>query len=247
MIVIFSLSALWWRMIRGLWKLPDGRDRLRGKLGLILMDWAMLSKPLIQFSVKGCSCAPSLLFTWGQTVVEVMKIMVMDNGTSFKRSHVCTATLSAPKPASVHHWPTPLPENHGQVWVSLLWGHCSFLLCPGAHKVLSVPFKSLFPQSYGSSGSSMVGLLAFSSKRTYSIPKSAALRAPTSAAVHCWPVPPQETLKHSSVSVSVGSLCLPQTGGNRFQSWRAQTKPCVHKESEERSSDSTGNSTKTTC
>ena len=42
--------GLWWR-IRGLWKLPDGRDWLRGKLGLVLMDRAMLSKSWIQFSV----------------------------------------------------------------------------------------------------------------------------------------------------------------------------------------------------
>ena len=46
-----------------------------GKLGLVLMDGAMLSKPLIQFSVNGWSCVPSLLFTWDQTMVEVMKIM----------------------------------------------------------------------------------------------------------------------------------------------------------------------------
>ena len=38
------------------------------------------------------------------------------------------------------------------------------------------------------------------------IPKSAAPRGPASVAVHCLPVPPQETLKHSSGSVSVGSL-----------------------------------------
>ena len=29
-IVVFILSALWWRRIRGLWKLPDGKDWLRG-------------------------------------------------------------------------------------------------------------------------------------------------------------------------------------------------------------------------
>ena len=65
--MVFSLSALWWRRIRGLWKLPDGRDLLRGKLGLVLMSGAMLSKSLIQFSVDGWSCVPSLLFIWGQT------------------------------------------------------------------------------------------------------------------------------------------------------------------------------------
>ena len=35
----------------------------------------MFSKTLIQFSLDGWGCVPSLLFTWGQTVVEVMKIM----------------------------------------------------------------------------------------------------------------------------------------------------------------------------
>ena len=99
-----------------------------------------------------------------------------------------------------------LLDTHRQVWLSLLWGHCSFLLGPGAYKVLFVPSKSLFPQSCVSSGSSMVGLMATSSKRAYAIPKSAASRAPTPAAVHSWPVPPQETLKHSSGSVSVGFL-----------------------------------------
>ena len=39
------------------------------------------------------------------------------------------------------HW--RLMDAPRQVWVSLLWGHCSFLLGPGAHKVLSVPSKSM--------------------------------------------------------------------------------------------------------
>ena len=42
------LLALWWIGIRGLWKLPDGRDWLRGKPGLVPMGEAMLSKSLIQ-------------------------------------------------------------------------------------------------------------------------------------------------------------------------------------------------------
>ena len=58
----------------------------------------MLNKSLIQFSVDGWGCVPSLLFTWGQTMVEEMKIME----TSFKRSHARTATLSAPSSASGH-------------------------------------------------------------------------------------------------------------------------------------------------
>ena len=35
---------------------------MRGKLGLVLMGRAMLNKSLIQFSVDGCGCVPSLLF-----------------------------------------------------------------------------------------------------------------------------------------------------------------------------------------
>ena len=77
-------------------------------------------------------------------MVEVMKIMV----TSFERSRARTAALSAPSPAAATADPRlhqRLLDTRGQVWVSLLWGHCSFLLGPGAHKVLFVPSKSLFP------------------------------------------------------------------------------------------------------
>ena len=57
-----------------------------------------------------------------------------------------------------------LLDIHGQVWASLLEGHCTFLLGPGAHKVLFVSPKSLFPQSNISSFSSVVGLMVTSSK-----------------------------------------------------------------------------------
>ena len=115
-------------------------------------------------------------------MVEVMKIMM----ASFKRSHAGTAALSASDPAAATadprlHW--RLLDTHGQVWVSLLWGHCSFLLGPGMHKVLFVPSKSLFPQSCVSSGHSIVGLMATSSKGAYAIPRSAAPRA--AATGHC--------------------------------------------------------------
>ena len=52
----------------------------------------------------------------------------------------------------------------------------------------------------------MVGPMATSSKRAYAIPRSTAPRAPAPAAVRCWPVPLQETLKHNSGSFSVESL-----------------------------------------
>ena len=75
-------------------------------------------------------------------------------------------------------------DTHRQVWVSSLWGHCSFHLGSGAHKLLFVPSRSV-SQSCISSGSSMVGLMDTSSKRAYAIPESAAPRAPAPAAVHC--------------------------------------------------------------
>ena len=143
----------------------------------------MLSKFLIQLSVDGWSCVPSLLFTWGQTMVEVMKIMV----TSFQRSHAGTATLSAPDHAAALRQLMPPLESPGHSRASLgqsLVGYCSFLLGPDAHKVLFVPSQRLFPQSCVSSGSSMVVLIATSSKRAYVIPRSAAPRAPAPVAGH---------------------------------------------------------------
>ena len=143
----------------------------------------MLSKCLIQFSVDGWSCVPSLLFTWGQTMVEVIKIIV----TSFKRYHTGTAAFSAPYIAPGHCQPTlcrRLLDTPGQVRVSLLWGHCSFLLGPSAHNVLFITTKSLFPQSCVHSGSSVVELMATSSKRAYATPWSTAPRPPSPEADH---------------------------------------------------------------
>ena len=92
-----------------------------------------------------------------------------------------------------------LLDTHRQVWVSLLWGHCSFLLGLGAHKFLFVPSESLFPQSHTSSGGSMVGLMVISSKRAYAIPRSATPRSPAPEAVHCWPIPHR---RHSNIVLS---------------------------------------------
>ena len=117
-------------------------------------------------------------------MVEVMKVMA----TSFKRSHACTVAFSAPDPEAGH--PDPrlcqrLLNTHRQGWVSLLWGHCSFLLGPGVHKVVFVCSMTLSPQSCVSSGGSMVGLMVTSSKRAYARPRCTAPRAPAPAAVHC--------------------------------------------------------------
>ena len=132
----------------------------------------------------------------------LMKIMA----TSFKRSHAPTATLSAPNPEAGHH---PAHASAGDSWTltgnlgqSLLG---SLLLSPGswcpqgslcALQESVSPVLCKFWQFCG-------GLLVTSSKRAYATPRSAVPRALAPAAGHCLPIPPQETLKHSSGSVSV--------------------------------------------
>ena len=134
-------------------------------------------------------------------MVAVMKLMA----TSFRRSHARTAALSAPDlqqaTSNPHHW-WRLLDTHRQVWVSLLWGHCSFVRGPGAHKVLFVSSKSLFPQSCVSFGSSIVGLMTTSSKSSYATCRTASPRAPAPESGHCWPGSPQETLKHSKAGLT---------------------------------------------
>ena len=153
MIVAFSLSALWWRRIRGLWKLPDGRDCLRGNLGHVLKGLAMLSKSLIQFSVDGQGCVPSYCLAWGKTVVGVIAISFKELMPSLLYSVPLTPWQASVDPC--HHW--RLLHTHRQATLNL-WGHCFFLLGPGVNKVLFVSSKSLFPQCCRSSVSNPTGL-----------------------------------------------------------------------------------------
>ena len=149
LIVVFILTALWWRRMRRLWKLPDGRDWLRRKLDLILMGGAMLGKSLIQFSVDGWGRVPSLLFDLrpnygGGNEYNGDLLQKVPCREKKKRSLACTATLSAPNLQQATTNPCfcqRLLDTHRQVWVSLLWCHCSFLLGPGIHKVLFVCFQ----------------------------------------------------------------------------------------------------------
>ena len=79
------------------------------KLNVVLVGRAMLSKSLIQFSVDGQGYVPSLLCDLRPSYSGGTE----DNGTSFKRSHADTATLSAPNPAAGHHRPMPLLVTSG--------------------------------------------------------------------------------------------------------------------------------------
>ena len=134
-------------------------------------------------------------------MVEVMKIM----WTSFKRSHSCGATLSVPQPQSR---PMPPPETPGYSQASLgqsLVGslllsralvHTRFCLCP--QESIS-PVLCKFWWFYGGvNGDHLQEGLCHTQVYCTQSP------CPCSSPLEC--LPPQETLKHSSVSVFVGSL-----------------------------------------
>ena len=67
--------------------------------------------------------------------------------TSFQRSRARTAALSVPDPEACTadpHLHRRLRDTQRQVCISLLWGHCSFLLGPVVHEVSFEPSKYLW-------------------------------------------------------------------------------------------------------
>ena len=188
-------------------KIPYRRHWLLGKLGLVLMAGAMLSKSLIQFSVDRQGCVPSLFDlrpNYGGGDVENVNLL-----QNVLCMHCHTVTLRAPDPAAGLLQPTPPLETPGHSEASLgqsLVG--SLLLSSGSwcakcfvcalQESVSLVLCNFWPL-YG-------GVMAISSKRAYITPRSTESRAPAPVAGHCWSVPPQETLKPRSGSVSAGSL-----------------------------------------
>ena len=76
----------------------------------------------------GGAVFPPCYLNWGQTNVDIVKIMV----SSFKRSSARTE-LSAPDHAAGHHQPMPPPETPGHSWASLGQSFVgSLLLSPGS-------------------------------------------------------------------------------------------------------------------
>ena len=140
--MVFILSALWWRSIRGLWKLPYGRDWLRGRPSLVLMGRTMLIKSLFEFSVENQGYVPSLY-----DLRQNYDGGIEDNGDLLPMAHACTTALSAPNHVAGWCQHTPLLVTPGYSQASLgqsLVG--SLLLSPGfgLHKVLFVPCKTIW-------------------------------------------------------------------------------------------------------
>ena len=147
---------------------------------------------------------PLCYLTWDQSMEEVMKIM----STSFKRSHACTAALSAPNPVAGHCLSTSLPETPGHSQASLgqsLVG--SLLLYPGSwctqgfactpQESFFFPVLCKFWWLYG-------GINATSFKRAYAIPKSTVPWTSAPVAVHYKPISHR---RHSN------KFCLSLFGG----------------------------------
>ena len=87
----------------------DGTDWLRGKLGLVLMGRAMLSKSLIQFSVDGEGCVPSLLFDLRPNYGEGNE----DDGTFLQKVPCMHCRTQCPQPCSR---PPPTHASAGDSW-----------------------------------------------------------------------------------------------------------------------------------
>ena len=88
---------------------------------------------------------PPWTLAWGQTMVGVMIRLLKDFW--HHAAARWTVAVSAPEPTAGHCWPTPplrLPDTHRQVWLSLLWDHCSILLGPDAHRFLLCPPRVCF-------------------------------------------------------------------------------------------------------
>ena len=114
--MVFSLPALCWRRVRGLWKLSDGRHWLtEGELDLILMGRVMLSKSLIQFSIEGQGCVPSLFFELRPNYGGGNE----DNGDLLQKVPSRHCYTQWPQPHSRPPPTTPLPETPGPSWASL--------------------------------------------------------------------------------------------------------------------------------
>ena len=158
-----------------------------GKLGLVLMAGAMLSKSLIQFSVHRQGCVPSLLFdlrpNYGGGDEEngnlLQKVLCMHCHTQSPRP--CSSTTGLLQPTPPLETPGHSEASLGQSLVGSLllssgsW--CAECFACALQESVSLVLCNFWPL-YG-------GVMAISSKRAYITPRSTESRAPAPVAGHC--------------------------------------------------------------
>ena len=166
----------------------------------------MLSKSLKQFSVDGQGCVPSLLFDLRPNYGGGNE----DNGDLPQKIPCMYCYIQCPQPCSR---PPPTHTSTGDsrtptgksITVSCrVTALFSWVL---VHKVLLCPPRVYFPvlcKFWQLCGGVNGDLLQEGLCHT----QVCCTQSPVPATEHYQPIPPQETLKHNSVSVSVGSWVL---------------------------------------
>ena len=149
---LLLLSALWWMRIRGLCKLPDGRDWPWGKLGLALVGRACslkLESNCLQ--TTGTVCPLCQLFSQRQPSPWLYRLYGTANGDLLKRTYAnipCPPGLRLPGPLSPPQDPADRASSGSPLTLTGRFGSAS----SGDHwgswctQVLFLPSKSLcFP------------------------------------------------------------------------------------------------------
>ena len=144
----------------------------------------MFSKSLIQFSVDGWGCVPSLLLDLRSNYSGGNE----DNGDLLQKVPCTHCCIQCPQPCSR---PLPTHTSAGDSWTLMgMSGSVScgvtlpiswFLVCSRFICALQESVSPILCKFW----CSMVGLMETSSKSTYAIPRSAGPRASAPVAGHC--------------------------------------------------------------
>ena len=146
----------------------------------------------------GRAMFPPSSLTWSQTMVEVMEIMAHPStGPVHTLPHSVPPTLLTHASTRDFWTLTGILESVSfGVTAPFSWVlvHTRFCLFSSRISPVLCKFRRLYD---GVNGVLQEGLCHI---------QGCCPKAPAPAAAHCWPIPPQETPKHSSVSVSAESL-----------------------------------------
>ena len=156
----------------------------------------MLSKSLIQFSVEGQRCILSLSFDLRPNCGGGNE----DNGDLLQKVPCRHCYTQCPQPCCRRPPTTPLLATTGHLWASLGQSLVGSWYTQGSVCALQESVSPVLCKFWWLYGELMVTF----SKGAYAIPRFTALRVPALATVHRLLIPPQETPKYSSVSVSGG-------------------------------------------